>query len=158
MSKNINKNFIRVIAVALLLTVMISLASCAQPSASGANDQQGDTFIDVPVFTVDVAFGKKITADKVTTKRINSKAVSDTMVTDIEEVVGKYSTVALFAGDFAYKGKLSAKKPTQTAEIAEIEKTRNKYVDVSQFIEPNTGKDLAGALQQLIDENKNRTI
>ena len=158
MSKNINKNFIRVIAVALLLTVMISLASCAQPSASGANDQQGDTFIDVPVFTVDVAFGKKITADKVTTKRINSKAVSDTMVTDIEEVVGKYSTVALFAGDFAYKGKLSAKKPTQTAEIAEIEKTRNKYVDVSQFIEPNTGKDLASALQQLIDENKNRTI
>ena len=161
MNKNIKKKLIRAITVCLLITVLLSLASCARPISNNNKpnpQQETDSFIDVPVFATDVEFGKKITVDKVTTKKINSKAVSDTMVTDVNEVVGKYATVALFAGDYAYKGKLSSKKPVQTAEMAEVEKTRSKYVDVSQFIEPNSGNDVAAALQKLIDENKNRTI
>ena len=161
MNKNIKKKLIRAITVCLLITVLLSLASCARPISNNNKPnppQETDSFIDVPVFATDVEFGKKITVDKVTTKKINSKAVSDTMVTDVNEVVGKYATVALFAGDYAYKGKLSSKKPVQTAEMAEVEKTRSKYVDVSQFIEPNSGNDVAAALQKLIDENKNRTI
>jgi hypothetical protein len=80
------------------------------------------------------------------------------MITKVEDVVGKYAAVALYAGDFAYTGKVSRKKPVQQLDASEVEKTRNKYIDVSQFVEPNSGIDVHAALQEIIDNNKHKTL
>ena len=155
--------FVRITAVALIAIMLLLAASCtAEPPASEKDNDESETelskTVEVPIFAVDVEFGKKITADKVTTKTISRDALSSTMVTSVEDVVGKYATVALYQGDFAYKGKLSSKRPTDSLDVSEIEKTRNKFIDVSQFIKPNSGLDVYAALQKLIDNNTHRTI
>ena len=152
--------FISIVSLALAILTVVCMASCTAPS-NDVNDANKDTApktIDVPIFAADVPFGKKITSDKVTTKTISADAVSSTMLTKVEDVVGKYATVDLFKDDFAYKGKLSSKKPTNALDISEIEKTRNKFIDVSQFIQPNSGLDVYAAIQKIIDNNTHRTI
>ena len=153
----IKRIFIRIASVALALIMLLLMASCSSDAGYRGVDE-APTTIDVPVFTTDIAFGKKITADKVTTKTISVDAVSSTMVTNIDDVVGKYATVDLYKDDFAYKGKLASKRPTNSLDVSEIEKTRNKFIDVSQYIKPNSGVDVSAALQKLIDNNTYRTI
>ena len=154
------KMFFRIIAIAVVIFMLFSAISCTSEQSDKDTDnkvKEPET-IEVPIFAVDIEFGKKITADKVTTKTINADAISATMVTSVDEVVGKYATVALYKGDFAYKGKLASKRPTNALDVSEIEKTRNKFIDVSQFIKPNSGLDVHEALQKLIDNNTHRTI
>ena len=150
--------FFRIAAIALTAFMLISIVACTAEKSEGETEVKKPEYIDVPVFAVDVDFGKKITTDKVTTKRISADAVSSTMVTSLDDVIGKYVTVPVKAGDFAYNGKLSQKRPTNALDVSEIEKTRNKYIDVSQFIKPNSGLDVYEALQKLIDNNTHRTI
>ena len=159
----IKRIFVRITAVALIAIMLFLSSACtAETPADVQNNTESETeaskTIEIPIFAVDIEFGKKITSDKVTTKTISINAVSSTMVTRVDEVVGKYATAQLYKGDFAYKGKLSSKRPTNALDVSEIEKTRNKFIDVSQFIKPNSGLDVYEALQKLIDNNTHRTI
>ena len=152
--------FIRITLIALVALMLILAASCdsAIVNDNSENKATEPQMIEVPIFTSDVEFAKKITPDKVTTKKIYVDALSATMITKVEDVVGKYAAVALYAGDFAYTGKVSRKKPVQQLDASEVEKTRNKYIDVSQFVEPNSGIDVHAALQEIIDNNKHKTL
>lgn len=152
--------FIRITSIALVALMLILAVSCdsAIVNDNSENKATEPQMIEVPIFTSDVEFAKKITPDKVTTKKIYVDALSATMITKVEDVVGKYAAVALYAGDFAYTGKVSRKKPVQQLDASEVEKTRNKYIDVSQFVEPNSGIDVHAALQEIIDNNKHKTL
>lgn len=152
--------FVRITSIALVALMLILAASCdsAIVNDNSENKATEPQMIEVPIFTSDVEFAKKITPDKVTTKKIYVDALSATMITKVEDVVGKYAAVALYAGDFAYTGKVSRKKPVQQLDASEVEKTRNKYIDVSQFVEPNSGIDVHAALQEIIDNNKHKTL
>ena len=157
------KIFSRIIAVALVALMLIFTASCdsivVDTNTNGNKEKPTEPqMIEVPIFAADVEFAKKITPDKVTTKKIYVDALSATMITKVEDVVGKYAAVPLFEGDFAYTGKVSRKKPVQQLDPSEVEKTRNKYIDVSQFVEPNSNIDVYAALQELIDNNKHKTL
>ena len=151
------KIFIRVASVALSLLMLLMVASCAASDAANGDGADSET-IEVVVFTKDVEYATKITKEDIAMKTISKKAASATMITKTNEVVGKYATVQLYAGDYAYKGKVSGRKPTSSLDVSEIGKTRNKFIDVSQFIKPNLGIDVYAALQKLIDDNKYRTI
>lgn len=155
-----NKIFIRITSIALIALMLILAASCDSVIVNDNSENKATEpqMIEVPIFTSDVEFAKKITPDKVTTKKIYVDALSATMITKVEDVVGKYAAVALYAGDFAYTGKVSRKKPVQQLDASEVEKTRNKYIDVSQFVEPNSGIDVHAALQEIIDNNKHKTL
>jgi hypothetical protein len=152
--------FISITSIALIALMLFLAASCdsAIVNDNSENKATEPQMIEVPIFTSDVEFAKKITPDKVTTKKIYVDALSATMITKVEDVVGKYAAVALYAGDFAYTGKVSRKKPVQQLDASEVEKTRNKYIDVSQFVEPNSGIDVHAALQEIIDNNKHKTL
>ena len=93
----------RVLAMLITAVMLVSVASCtAGPSDNADNNEDtAPKTIEVPVFAVDIEFGKKITVDKVTTKTISADAVSSTMVTSLDDVVGKYVTVAVVKGNFA---------------------------------------------------------
>lgn len=114
--------------------------------------------IDVPILAEDIEAGSKITTSKVTTKKMRSDAVSISMITSVDEVVGSYTTVKLYKGDFVYKGKISPRRVDNIVSADGVEKTKMKYIDVSQFVEPNTGKDLYEVLQALITNNPKRTL
>ena len=114
--------------------------------------------IEVPVFTKDIKAGEKITEADVTTKSVRADAIPSTLVKTVRGVVGKYAKIDLFKGDFAYSAKISTKATENVADSAGIEKTKNKYVDVSLFVEPNTGADLYSALQALVNANPKRTL
>lgn len=131
-----------------------------ESNSDGSSDEAtaAVSMIDVPVLASDIAQGAKIMASKVTTKKIRSDAVSITMVTDVDEVVGCYASVPLFAGDYFYKGKISESPNDNSASAEDVSKTKVKYLDVSQYVEPNTGEDLHTALQTLIDTNPKRTL
>ena len=153
--------FARITAIALVAIMLLLSVSCAEEQINeNATDSVTDEpkTIEVPVFAEDIEFGKRITSDKVTTITISKNAVSSTMVTSVDEVVGKYALVPLYKGDFAYTSKLAKRRPTNSLDVSEIEKTRNKFIDVSQFIAPNSGLDVYEALQKLIDNNTHRTI
>ena len=151
--------FIRLWAIVLIALMLLSAVSCASEATEDATDEPEEPkTIEVPVLAVDVEFGSKITSDKVTTKTISISALSSTMVTSVDDVVGKYASADLFKGDYFYKGKLSIKRVIKALDVSEIEKTRNKFVDVSNFIKPNSGIDVYAALQKLIDNNKGRTL
>lgn len=151
--------FLRLWAIVLTVLMLVFAASCASEQPEAATEEpEAPKTIEVPVLVADIEFGSKITSDKVTTKTISIAALSSTMVTSVDDVVGKYATVDLFKGDYFYTGKLSKKRVTKALDVSEIEKTRNKYVDVSNFIKPNSGIDVYAALQKLIDNNKGRTL
>ena len=114
--------------------------------------------IEVPVFVTDIAKGTKITSSKVTTKLVRADSIPSTVITDKLEIVGTYAAIKLFKGDFAYEGKLVEKLADVPADVGNAEKTKVKYLDVSQYVKPNTGQDLYAVLQELIDLNPKRTL
>lgn len=114
--------------------------------------------VEVPVFTKDIPAGAKITEEDVATKSIRADAVPSTVAKTVKAVVGKYAKIPLYKGDFAYSAKLSTKETGNAADASGIEKVKNKYIDVSLFVEPNTGDDLHAALQALVDANPKRTL
>lgn len=155
------KIFSRIIAIALAALMLIFTVSCDSVVVDEGSKEEKPTepqMVEVPVLAADVEFSKKITPDKVTTKKIYADAISVTMITNVDDVVGKYAAVPLFAGDFLYNGKVSRKKPAQQLDASEVEKTRNKYIDVSQFVKPNSNIDVHAALQEIIDNNKHKTL
>lgn len=159
MKLKIKEIFIRVALLCVIAAMLVSAVSCGVEDVKEDSTAETEpTTIEVPVFAEDVAFGQKITSNKVTTKVISVDAVSDTMVTKVDEVVGKYASIPLYKGDFAYKGKLVNRRPTDSVNEDTVEKSKNKYIDASIFIEPNSGKDVYAAIQKLVDEHKYRTI
>lgn len=155
--------FLRIFAIALIAVMLISAVSCtpAEEPADGTEEAEAlkePKTVEIPVFAADVKFGSKIMEEDLTTKTVNASSVATTMVTSVDDVIGKYASADFYAGDYIYKGKLSNKRVVKSLDVSEIEKTRNKYVDVSQFVKPNAGVDVYAALQKLIDTNKNRTL
>lgn len=114
--------------------------------------------VEVPVFTKDIPAGAKIAEEDVATKSIRADAVPSTVAKTVKAVVGKYAKIPLYKGDFAYSAKISTKETGNAADASGIEKVKNKYIDVSLFVEPNTGDDLHAALQALVDANPKRTL
>ncbi len=183
MKKRSNKLF-RFIAVFSLSALLLCSASCTAEDAPIQNQKEivenGAEELDVikleatygvadessseiamteiPVFTKDIAAGTKITDADVTTKEIRADSVPSTVAKTVKAVVGKYAKIPLYKGDFAYSAKLSTKDIGNVVDSSGIEKVKNKYIDVSLFVEPNTGADLHTALQALVDENPKRTL
>ena len=114
--------------------------------------------VEVPVFTRDIAAGERIAEEDVTAKSVRADAVPSTLAKSVKAVVGKYAKMQLYKGDFAYSAKLSTKSTENAADASGIEKIKNKYIDVSLFVEPNTGADLHAVLQKIVEENPKRTL
>ena len=185
MKKMSHKLLFKFVAVFSLSALLLSSASCTEEkhSANGVETVEQNVneldilnlsasgedsvvtvgastveMVDVPIFTKDIVVGARITEDDVATKSIRADAVPSTVAKSVKSVIGKYAKIPLYKGDFAYSAKLSNKETGNTADASGIEKVKNKYVDVSLFVAPNTGDDLYAALQELVDANPKRTL
>ena len=117
--------------------------------------------VNVVVFTQDAPRGTKVTNKNTQTIELEATNVPKNIVTEFSKVKGLYTDRDFYAGDYVIKSRLSEDKPffvdydTLTADIV---KSYNDYIVVTDYIDANTGNDLHGNLQTLIDLNPGKTI
>ena len=117
--------------------------------------------VNVLVFTEDVPKGTKVTTKNTKVLELPVTNVPRNVVTDINEIKSMYTNKDFYSGDYVIASRLTKTKPVVLDEstIADkLTKTDNQFVIVTDFIKANTGEDIHGNLQTLIDKNPGRTI
>ena len=130
----------------------------AQESAFELNENGK---VNVVVFTEDTPRGTRVTKDNTTTIELNVANVPKNIVTDFLKVKGLYTDTDFYAGDYLIKSRLVEEKPLfvdYSTLNADLAKTMNDFLVVTDYVVPNTGKDLYTNLQTLIDLNPGRTL
>ncbi|MBE6593395.1 MAG: hypothetical protein E7642_05315 [Ruminococcaceae bacterium] len=121
-----------------------------------------DGLVNVLVFTTDVAKGGRLTTKNTKLIALPATNLPRNIVTDMNDIKGLYyANKDFYAGDYVIKSRLTKTKPVVVDEntITEtIAKTDSEFVVVTDFIKANTGEDLSGNLQMLIDKNPGRTL
>ncbi len=159
-SKFVNK----LVCVALIACMLASFASIVPAVAEEAPAEDGGAkgnVISILIAKKDIEAGTKITKEMFELKEFKNVNIPATAITSMDKVVGKYSVVDIYKGEFVYEEKFSATKEAENVSgilLQPIAKTQDKFVVVTDFFPANTGKDVAKLIQELIDKNPNRTI
>ena len=162
----------RLCVIALLLCVsMLSVAllsACNAYASEPAPEDAGSsdpTMVEVLRVTKPIKTGEKITSSKFELVKIDINETWIGAISDPDEVVGKYPIIDLEEGDFFISKYISSKKPVEPVKKAELEDNDmgfkdQGYVVITEYITPNTGKDVAAEIQKVIDlpENVNKVI
>ncbi len=160
----------KALAILICCLMLLALTSCESEigSASPANtdaapDEGADVTTTVQAIRLkrNVKANEQITADDLELADISTIAFSEDLATIIDDTVAKYAGEDLFAGDFLYKAQLSSKQnttPPRKDNVLDIATSSRYFLVVTDFIKPNTGKDVYADLQKLINENPGRTL
>ena len=156
----INKFAKLLVSVILCLSMLLcgALVSCNnEPEAADGGDM-----VNVVRAKTGINLGTKIGEDSLEIVAMDASVVPAGALSRKEDVVGKFATAQIFAGDFFSAEKLSSKMPVVKDEEKEENDQLNfddaGYVLVSDYLKPDPKKDAADAIQKLIDENPNRTL
>ena len=156
----INKFAKLLVSVILCLSMLLcgALVSCNnEPEAVSGGDM-----VNVVRAKEKIEMGTKIGEESVEIVAMDASVVPAGALSRKEDVVGKFATAQIFAGDFFCAEKLSSKMPVVKDEEKEEGDQLNfddaGYVLVSDYLKPDPKKDAADAIQKLIDENPNRTL
>lgn len=87
--------------------------------------------------------------------------VPSNAITDISQVVKKYAKIDIYEGEYLQRDQISSQKvAAANSNVVKkpVGESSDPYLVVTDYIEPNTDKDLSGAIQELIEANPNRTI
>ena len=150
----------------LLVSVMLCLSMLLCGALVSCNNETEETFdgnkVNVVRAKEGIKAGAKITGDKVEIVVMDASVVPSGALSTEGDVVGKFATAQIFAGDFFSAEKISAKKPADEEEVKEEDNELNfadaGYVLVSDYLKPDPKNDASDAIQKLIDENPNRTL
>ncbi len=158
----------RIISI-LLCCVLLLLALTACQSEIGENGQatesEGDTLNAETVKAVklkkDVKKFQKLTKSHMELVDVNAEFVSEKVITDMDEALGFYAKRDLYVGDYLYQSHISETPIIESSKDAfrqDVIESTESFVIVSDFVKPNSGADVAGALQSLINKNPGRTL
>ena len=150
----------------LLVSAMLCLSMLLCGALVSCNNEPEATFdgnkVNVVRAKEGIKAGAKITGDKVEIVVMDASVVPSGALSTEGDVVGKFATAQIFAGDFFCAEKISAKKPADEEEVKEEDNELNfadaGYVLVSDYLKPDPKNDASDAIQKLIDENPNRTL
>ena len=161
------KNTFRVITAALLiLCMMFTMSSMMIFAEEGVAED--DAASDSPFEMTTIVFatktlehGSKITSSSVELREVPAYNAPTNAITSLEEVVGKYAYGTTYEGDYFYKGKFSNTKQVENNShllLQAVGLCHAKYLNIGDYIRPNTGEDVTKIIQDLIDKNPQRTI
>ena len=139
---------------ALLLCVTLVLVSL--PIASEDTGETAET-VDIVVLIDDVPQGSKIKSSNLELRTISSYNAPKNLISDKSTVAGKYAKVDMYAGEYVYKDLLSSTSVAPNNShllIKPITKSSDATVVVTDYIPANTGEDLTGLLQDLINKSR----
>ena len=166
------KTKLRALGLVLCLTMLLGIfatscnggASAATESASDAAQENAEPkVISVLRLKEDIEAGAKITSSKFETVELDSSRVWIGAITDPDAVIGKYAQKNMLAGDFFFEKDVGNDKPVIKPPKVVIEEKdwgmeELGFVVVTEFLNPNTGEDLAPKIQKIIDSHRQSVI
>lgn len=138
-----NRTVIGVLCILLALIICFGVTPLFSRSASEKTD--------IVRVTKDIKEGDEITAEMVQTVEVGAYNLLQNLMTDKKEVVGKYATADLVAGDYILSSKLSAVPAAENAYLYNLDGTKQAIsVTIKSFATGLSGKLESGDIVTVI--------
>lgn len=138
-----NRTVIGVLCILLALIICFGVTPLFSRSASEKTD--------IVRVTEDIKEGDEITAEMVQTVEVGAYNLPQNLMTDKKEVVGKYATADLVAGDYILSSKLSAVPAAENAYLYNLDGTKQAIsVTIKSFATGLSGKLESGDIVTVI--------
>ena len=138
-----NRTAIGVLCILLALIICFGVTPLFSRSASEKTD--------IVRVTKDIKEGDEITAEMVQTVEVGAYNLPQNLMTDKKEVVGKYATADLVAGDYILSSKLSAVPAAENAYLYNLDGTKQAIsVTIKSFATGLSGKLESGDIVTVI--------
>lgn len=165
-AKKIYGYSVKLICLMLVLGMMIcsvpALAATTETASDATTEAEDPNATVQVVFAVeDIARGSKINARNLEVREVLAKNLPDNTMSSMEELLYKYATCNIYAGEYVYEDQTSGSVVVQQNEevlIKPIAKCKKNYVIVTDYIKPNTGLAVEYYISRLIEENPQTTI
>ena len=138
-----NRTVIGVLCILLALIICFGVTPLFSRSASEKTE--------IVRVTMDIKEGDEITAEMVQTVEVGAYNRPQNLMTDKKEVVGKYATADLAAGDYILSSKLSAVPAAENAYLYNLDGTKQAIsVTIKSFAVGLSGKLESGDIVTVI--------
>ena len=138
-----NRTVIGVLCILLALIICFGVTPLFSRSASEKTE--------IVRVTKDIKEGDEITAEMVQTVEVGAYNLPQNLMTDKKEVVGKYATADLVAGDYILSSKLSAVPAAKNAYLYNLDGTKQAIsVTIKSFATGLSGKLESGDIVTVI--------
>ena len=138
-----NRTVIGVLCILLALIICFGVTPLFSRSASEKTE--------IVRVTKDIKEGDEITAEMVQTVEVGAYNLPQNLMTDKKEVVGKYATADLAAGDYILSSKLSAVPAAENAYLYNLDGTKQAIsVTIKSFATALSGKLESGDIVTVI--------
>ena len=138
-----NRTVIGVLCILLALIICFGVTPLFSRSASEKTE--------IVRVTMDIKEGDEITAEMVQTVEVGAYNLPQNLMTDKKEVVGKYATADLAAGDYILSSKLSAVPAAENAYLYNLDGTKQAIsVTIKSFATGLSGKLESGDIVTVI--------
>ena len=138
-----NRTVIGVLCILLALIICFGITPLFSRSASEKTE--------IVRVTKDIKEGDEITAEMVQTVEVGAYNLPQNLMTDKKEVVGKYATADLAAGDYILSSKLSAVPAAENAYLYNLDGTKQAIsVTIKSFATGLSGKLESGDIVTVI--------
>ena len=138
-----NRTVIGVLCILLALIICFGVTPLFSRSASEKTE--------IVRVTMDIKEGDEITAEMVQTVEVGAYNLPQNLMTDKKEVVGKYATADLAAGDYILSSKLSAVPAAENAYLYNLDGTKQAMPDtIKSFAVGLSGKLESGDIVTVI--------
>ena len=138
-----NRNVIGVLCILLALIICFGVTPLFSRSASEKTE--------IVRVTKDIKEGDEITAEMIQTVEVGAYNLPQNLMTDKKEVVGKYATADLAAGDYILSSKLSAVPAAENAYLYNLDgKKQAISVTIKSFATGLSGKLESGDIVTVI--------
>ncbi len=138
-----NRTVIGVLCILLALIICFGITPIFSRRASEKTE--------IVRVTMDIKEGDEITAEMVQTVEVGAYNLPQNLMTDKKEVVGKYATADLAAGDYILSSKLSAVPAAENAYLYNLDGTKQAIsVTIKSFAVGLSGKLESGDIVTVI--------
>ena len=138
-----NRTVIGVLCILLALIICFGITPIFSRSASEKTE--------IVRVTKDIKEGDEITAEMVQTVEVGAYNLPQNLMTDKKEVIGKYATADLAAGDYILSSKLSAVPAAENAYLYNLDGTKQAIsVTIKSFAVGLSGKLESGDIVTVI--------
>lgn len=138
-----NRTVIGVLCILLALIICFGVTPLFSRSASEKTE--------IVRVTKDIKEGDEITAEMVQTVEVGAYNLPQNLMTDKKEVIGKYATADLAAGDYTLSSKLSAVPAAENAYLYNLDGTKQAIsVTIKSFAVGLSGKLESGDIVTVI--------
>lgn len=138
-----NRTVIGVLCILLALIICFGVTPLFSRSASEKTE--------IVRVTKDIKEGDEITAEMVQTVEVGAYNLPQNLMTDKKEVVGKYATADMVAGDYILSSKLSAVPAAENAYLYNLDGTKQAIsVTIKSFATGLSGKLESGDIVTVI--------